>query len=92
MEAQSAPFAGALKRKKNILQAFSQKYRRLVRALVLTVAVLAVIFATPNGAFAAEAERQLLWAAGTGDAAAVKRLLAGGAEVVPLRWTVWQRS
>ena len=63
-----------------MLQAFSRKFRRCVRALVLTVVALAVIFAAPVGALAAS-NSPLIEAAKSGDTAEVVRLLAGGAGV-----------
>ncbi|MEE8453152.1 MAG: hypothetical protein V3R90_00035, partial [Limibaculum sp.] len=42
-EAQSAPFAGALKREKNMLQALAHKFHRCARAILLPVVVIAVI-------------------------------------------------
>ena len=80
LEAESVPFAGALKREKNMLQVFAERFRRCVRALVLPVVVLALIFAAPSGAFAAD-DSPLIEAAKSGDTAEVERLLAGGAEV-----------
>ena len=64
-----------------MLQAFGKTFRRCVRALVLPVVVLALIFAAPTGAFAVGADGQLIEAANSGDATAVERLLAGGADI-----------
>ncbi len=76
-----------------MLQAFAEKFRRCVRALVLPVVVLAVIFAaagcdkdaaevTPHPYFGdASANSPLINAAYSGDTAEVGRLLAGGADV-----------
>ncbi len=64
-----------------MLQAFAEKCRRWIRALVLPVAVLALMFAAPTGAFAAGIDIQFIEAAESGDTAEVERLLAGGADV-----------
>ena len=71
----------ALKLEKSMLQVSAEKIRQWVRALVFPVVVLAVIFATPIGAFAADADNPLIKAAYSGDTAELERLLAGGADV-----------
>ena len=63
------------------MQAFGERLHRFVRALVVPVVALAVIFAAPTGGFAAEAESRLIEAAQSGDTVRVERLLAGGADV-----------
>ena len=64
-----------------MLQVLAERFRFCVRALVLPVVVLAVIFAAPFGAFAADADNPLIEAAYSGDTAELERLLAGGADV-----------
>jgi serine/threonine-protein phosphatase 6 regulatory ankyrin repeat subunit B len=71
-----------LKQEKNMLQAFAENFRRCVRAFVLPVVVLAVIFAaTGCDEDAAVVNSQLIEAAKSGDTAEVERPLAGGADV-----------
>ena len=64
-----------------MLQSLAEKFRGMVPALLLSAVVLAVTFAAPAGAFAAEAGSPLTKAAYSGDIEEVGRLLSGGADV-----------
>jgi ankyrin repeat protein len=63
------------------LQAIAKIFRRFVRALVLPVVVLALIFAAPTNAFAADTDDLLSIAAASGNTADVEFLLDDGVDV-----------
>ncbi len=64
-----------------MLQAVAERFRRCVRALVLPVLVLALIFAAPTSAFAADTDELLIIAVASGNTADVEFLLDDGVDV-----------
>ena len=64
-----------------MLKVLAEKFRYCIRALVVTVGVLAVMLTATTGAFASNSDNLLIKSAFHGEIAEVERLLASGADI-----------